>query len=92
MKAADTDGCEYTAYVYHEMLMYMGHVKEVQQLTADNIKCLKFTNAEKKMIVKEHRERWDLMHHVIYTAAYVLNPKLWHNLSVLDDRKLLGEI
>ena len=32
------------------------------------------------------------MHHAIHTAAYVLNPKLGHNLSVLDDRKLLSDI
>ena len=56
-KEKDTDGFEYTAYVCHDMLMYMGHVKEVQQLTADNNDCLKFTNAEKTAIIKEHRER-----------------------------------
>ena len=44
------------------------------------------------MIVKAQRERWDLMHHVIHTSAYVLNPKPGNNLSVLDDRKLLSDI
>ena len=48
MKAAGTEGCGYTAYVYHDMLMYMGHVKELHQPTADHSDCLEFTNAEKK--------------------------------------------
>ena len=83
LRAADTDGPEYTAFVYHDCLQYEVYLKSIRETTNTDAH-VQLSVAACQRAQKIWSDRWALLNHQIYTVAYVLNPKLNHNLSVLD--------
>ena len=83
LRAADTDGLEYTAFLYHDCLQHVVYLKSIQETTNTDAHVQLFIAASHRA-QKIWPDRWALLSHQIYTVVYVLNPKLNHNLSVLD--------
>lgn len=91
IKAADTDGPEYTAFVYNDMLDFTSHVKGIRDKTSDS-EHFQLTVADTAKANNEVRNRWEALHHPIMSVAFVLNPKLGHTRDVLDEREVRDDL
>jgi hypothetical protein len=70
LRLADTDGAAFTPYVYPKMLAVQKYLKEFNTVERPE----KLPAAAHQKAVKAVADRWQELHHPIYSAAWQLNP------------------